>query len=223
MRLRQSLFGVLLALGAGYQAQAQPMLYAQHLPEGTVYIRLANALPGAAAVKTDFAGTISLGSADASRISPYFVAGNAGGKAVALSVTGSQAATVTIHLKSGVFVTVVLHDDAGGVAASVITDKPEYNQLKARLAFYNLSRDCSAGSLTTGGRTVFSAVPTDAVDVRSLNPVDATVTAACRQDKAKPLDLGKLQEGGLYSVWLMRLDGQLRSFVSRATIAPPQS
>ncbi len=42
-------------------AGAQPMLYAQRLPEGTVYIRLASALPDAATVATDFAGKVELG------------------------------------------------------------------------------------------------------------------------------------------------------------------
>ncbi|MEJ1978560.1 MAG: hypothetical protein WDN49_23070 [Acetobacteraceae bacterium] len=40
----------------------------------------------------------------------------------------------------------MLHPDGSGVAADVITDKPEYNQLRARLSFYNATANCAAGS-----------------------------------------------------------------------------
>ena len=221
---RPSSLLALAAMFAAGTASAQPMLYAQRLPEGTVYIRLASALPGAATVTTDFAGAVSLGNADANRISPYFVAGSAGGKTVALQVAeGSKTATATIQPKSGTFITVVLHEKGNGVVGSIITDKPEYNQLKARLTFYNATDDCSTGSLAQGSRAVFPAVAADAVQAASLNPVSATVVAACAGDKAKPLDLGTLEAGGLYSVWMMRLGGQLTSFLARDTIAPPRS
>ncbi len=227
MIVRPNLRGTLLALAttvAAGTASAQPMLYAQRLPEGTVYIRLASALPSAATVTTDFAGAVTLGNTDADRISPYFVAGSAGGKTVALQVAeGSKTATATIQPKSGTFITVVLHEKGNGVVGSIITDKPEYNQLKARLTFYNATDDCSTGSLSQGSRAVFPAVAADAVQAASLNPVSATVVAACAGDKAKPLDLGKLEAGGLYSVWMMRLGGQLTSFMAHDTIAPPRS
>jgi alginate O-acetyltransferase complex protein AlgF len=215
---------VLAATIAAGTASAQPMLYAQRLPEGTVYIRLASALPAAAIVTTDFAGTVSLGNAEANRISPYFVAGSAGGKTVALKVAeGSKTATATIQPKSGTFITVVLHEKGNAVVGSIITDKPEYNQLKARMTFYNATDDCSTGSLSQGTRAVFPAVAADGVQAASLNPVSATVIAACGGDKAKPLDLGALEAGGLYSVWMMRLGGQLTSFMAHDTIAPPRS
>lgn len=223
-RIRAALFASTIVGASIGAAQAQPLLYSQRLPEGTVYIRLVSALPQAASIGTDFAGTVALGNADADRVSPYYVAGNAGGKTVALQVAeGAKTATATIQPKSGTFITVILYEKGSGVAASIITDKPEYNQLKARLTFYNAVEDCTAGSLLDGGRPVFSAVPAESVQARSLNPVQATVTATCGNDKAKPLDLGKLNEGGLYSVYMMKLGGQLASFTAHDTIAPPRS
>ncbi len=219
---RRCLLGSLLAVTAG-GVQAQPLLYTQRLPEGTVYIRLVSVLPAAATVATDFAGQIPLGNADASRVSPYFVAGDAGGKSVSLQVKeGAKTATATIQPKSGTFITVVLQEKAGGVSAAIIVDKPEYNQLKARLAFYNATDDCAAGSLTTGGKAVFSGVAPGGVKAGSVNPVAATVIAACAAEKAKPLDMGKLDAGGLYSVYMMRLGGQLASFTAHDLIAPPR-
>ena len=208
----------------GVGARAQPLLYSQRLPEGTVYIRLASALPTAATVTTDFAGTVELGNTDAARISPYFVAGTAGGKTVTMQVAaGGKTSTASIQPKSGTFITVVLGEKAGAVSAAIVTDHPEYNQLKARLSFYNATDDCAAASLTESGRAVFTGIAANAVQARSINPVAATVTAACGADKLKPLDLGKLNEGGLYSVWLMKPGGQPVTFMAHDTIAPPRN
>ncbi len=220
---RRCLLGSLMAVAAMVGAQAQPLLYTQRLPEGTVYIRLVSALPVAATVTTDFAGQVQLGDADASRVSPYFVAGDAGGKTVSLHVKeGGKTATATIQPKSGTFITVVLQEKAGGVSAAIIVDKPEYNQLKARLTFYNATDDCTNGSLTTGGKAVFSGVAPEGVKAGSVNPVAATVIAACAAEKAKPLDMGKLDAGGLYSVYMMKLGGQLASLTAHDLIAPPR-
>ncbi len=215
-------FALLLACTAG--AGAQVLLYAQRLPEGTVYIRLANALPGAASIQTDFAGKVDLGGDGAARVSPYFVAEKAGGQKVALQVTeGGKTATATIEPKSGSYITVVLHPSATGVTAAIVTDKPEFNQLKARLTFYNATADCTAGSLAEGsGRAIFSAVAPNAAQARSINPVAAVVTAGCTAGKVAPLDLGKLNEGGLYSVWMMQPGGKLTAFLVHDTIAPPR-
>ena len=212
-----------LAVSAIPPANAQPQLYSQRLPEGTVYMRLASALAAPATVDTDFAGPVDLGNTDATRISPYFVAGSAGGKTVSLQVRqAGKTMTATVQPKSGSFITVVLAEKADGVTAAIVTDHPDYNQLKARLTFYNATGDCPNGSLAAGGRSVFTGVPADGGRALSVNPANATVEAACGAEKAKPLDLGKLEEGGLYSVWMMKLGGHLTSFMARDTIAPPR-
>ena len=134
-----------------------------------------------------------------------------------------KTATATFQPKSGTFITLVLHQKADGVTTAIVTDKPEYNQLKARLSFYNATPDCAAGSLSEQvGRPVFSNLPPDSGQARSINPVAATVTAACGGGKAPPLSLGQLEAGGLYSVWMMRPAGQLVTFVAHDTIAPPR-
>lgn len=204
--------------------RAQVPLYAQSLPEGTVYIRLVNALPDAAAVQTDFAGKVSLGADGAARISPYYVAGNAGGRSVTLQVTqAGKTATARFAPRSGSFVTVVLEDKGGVLTAAEITDKPEYNQLRARLSFYNATPGCNAGSLADpSGKAIFSEMPPNSGQARSINPVAAKVVASCAAGKT-PLDLGQLEPGGLYSVWMMQPAGSLIAFVAHDTIAPPQT
>lgn len=216
---------ILSGLAAAGHAAAQPMLYAQRLPEGTVYVRLASALPDTATIGTPFAGTVTLGNDGAARISPYFVAGSIGGTKVALQVTeGAASAVANFEPKSGTFITVVLHQQGSAITTTIITDKPEYNQLKARLTFYNATEDCAAGSLADGaGRPVFQALAPGSVQARAINPVTATVTAACATGHAAPLSLGQLDAGGLYSVWMMRPAGQLIAFMAKDTIAPPRS
>jgi hypothetical protein len=205
-------------------AAAQIPLYAQRLPDSTVYVRFANALPQPASVGTGFAGSVALGAHGADRISPYYVAGEAGGTKVALEVTaGDHTVKASFAAQPGSFMTVVLHPSDGGVRAAAILDHPEYNQLRARLTFYNATPSCVAGALLEGAQPIFTAIAPDAAAARSVNPVaSATVSATCATGRAPPLDLGRLTEGGLYSVWLMQLVGGLVAFMARDTIAPPQ-
>ncbi len=224
--LRNLMFAAGLLAVQAAPAVAQVPLYAQRLPDGTVYIRLANALPDAATIKTDFAGSVDLGGKDAARISPYFVAGSAGGKMVTLAVTqGGKTTNASFTPPTGSFVTVVLQPKGGAVDAAVITDKPEYNQLRARLSFYNATPDCAAGSLAeAAGRAIFNSMAPDTGQARSINPVAAKVVASCAAGKAPVLDLGQLDAGGLYTVWMMRGDGGApTSFLARDTIAPPRN
>ena len=220
-------FGLVLATLLGFvaPASAQILLYAQRLPAGTVYMRLVNALPGAASIGTEFAGKVDLGADGEKRVSPYFVSTTLGDKTVTLQVDeGGKPSTANFSPKSGSFVTVVLHRAGDKVTASVITDKPEYNQLRARLAFYNATTDCAAGSLAeASGQDIFKGIAPDGVAARGINPVSAKVVAGCAAGKSPPLDLGQLQAGGLYTVWMMRPAGTLISFVAHDLIAPPRS
>ncbi len=220
-------FGLVIAVALCFvaPASAQILLYAQRLPAGTVYMRLVNALPGAATIQTDFAGKVELGADGAARVSPYFVSTSLGDKLVTLGVEqGGKGGKPSFTPKSGSFVTVVLHRAGDKVTASVISDKPEYNQLRARLAFYNATADCPAGVLAeAGGPDIFKGVAPDSAAVRGINPVAAKVVAGCASGKAPALDLGELQAGGLYTVWMMKPEGTLISFVARDTIAPPRS
>ena len=152
-----------------------------------------------------------------------------GGKTVELQIqAGGKTAKASVQPKSGAFVTIVLQPADGGVAAALISDKPEYNQLRARLSFYNATADCTAGSLTeasgaeASGQAVFAAVAPESGVARSINPVTAKLVAGCSAGKAPPLDLGQLEAGGLYTVWMMRPAGELIAFVAHDTIAPPR-
>jgi len=216
---------VAAVLGFAAPASAQILLYAQRLPAGTVYMRLVNALPVAASIQTEFAGKVELGTDGAARVSPYFVSTTLGDKLVTLGVDeGGKTVTASFTPKSGAFLTIVLHRVGDKVTAGVITDKPEYNQLRARLAFYNATADCAGGTLAeASGPEIFKAIAPDAAAARGINPVAAKVVAGCAAGKAPVLNLGELQAGGLYTVWMMKPEGTLLSFVAHDTIAPPRS
>ncbi len=215
---------VLLLVATLGQARAQIPLYAQRLPDSTVYLRFANALPGPAQVQTAFAGPVALGTDDAGRISPYFVDTSVQAGAVTLRLASAgHRATVGLSVQPGSFTTVLLQPGGASITAVPVLDHPDYNQLRARLAFYNATPDCPGGTLTeASGRAIFTAVPSAGVQARSVAPAAATLTAGCGAGSAPPLSLGTLEAGSLTSVWLMRPAGSLLAFAAHDTIAPPQ-
>jgi len=207
----------------GAAAQAQPMLYEQRLPEGFAFLRLANALPGAVTVKPDFGPAVSLGAEGATRISAYLIGEGVADRPVTLGVTeGNTTTELVVRVTAGGSNTVLLQRQGAAPVATVVRDSTEYNQTRARLTFYNAIPGCADGVLAVepSGPTVFSAVPADAMRSRSINPVRAKVRAGCAGRSSPSLDLGQLEAGGQYSVWLMAPAGEPVSFLARDTIAP---
>lgn len=223
-RARRILLGAALLAGLGsLPARAQaPMLYEQRLPDDTAFIRIINALPGEVSVKADFAPAFTQGSTDADRVGPYVPAEKAVGKEQALEITqGGETAKASLSFKQG-YNTVILQRRDGKLVATSLPDSLEFNQLRARLAFYNLIPDCADGSLTLQGsnQAVFTGVAPNATKSRSVNPTTASVQAACGGRQAPVQDLGKLDAGGQYSVWLMAPEGKPVTLLARDRIAP---
>ncbi|MCQ4159162.1 ABC transporter permease [Roseomonas sp. GC11] len=207
----------------GGPAQAQPMLYEQRLPEGFAFVRFANTLPGAVTVKPDFGDPLALKAEGAGRVTDYMVAEDVAKRPVKISLTDARgSAEVTVTIPGGGYNTVLLQRQGEALRAVVINDKTEFNQVRARLAFYNAVPDCAGGALALdpSGQSVFSQVAPGAATARSTNPASARVVASCGGRKAAALDLGRLEAGGQYSVWLMAPDGNLTSFMVRDRIAP---
>ena len=202
--------------------RAQPMLYEQRLPDGFAFIRFASALPAATVLKPDFAdGPLSLGAAGADRVSPYYVGEGVTGRDVKIEVQGGP--VLAVRVKGGGLNTILLTPDgAGGVTATSIADQAEYNQTRARVTFYNAVPGCAGGALALApsNQAVFSDIPALSGRMRSLNPTAAVVRASCQGKTAAELDLGRLQPGGLYSIWLMAPAGQASAFLVQDRIAP---
>ena len=211
-----------LAVSAAPPALAQaPLLYEQRLPDGTAFIRFINTLPGEVTVKSDIAPTFTQAATDADRVGPYVPAEKATGREVVLDIAADgQSAQARVTFKEG-YNTVILARQDGKVVAVNLPDGLEFNQLRARLAFYNVIQGCADGSLTLQGsnQAVFTGVAPNTTKSRSVNPTAASVRAACGGKPAPVQDLGKLEAGGQYSVWLMAPAGTPVTLLARDRIA----
>jgi hypothetical protein len=215
------LTGVVAAPWQGARAQA-PLLYEQRLPDGTAFIRFVNALASEVSVRPGFSPAFTQGVADADRVGPYVPAEKVTGQDLMLEITtAGQISQAGVKFAEG-YNTVVLTQQDGKVVATVMPDSLDFNQLRARLAFYNVIPGCADGSLTLQGsnQAVFTAVAPLSLKARSVNPTAATVRAACGGKQAPVQDLGKLDAGGQYGVWLMAPAGTPVTLLARERIAP---
>ena len=210
------------ALGAGSPALAQPMLYEQRLPEGTGFVRLANATAGQITVKPDYDEATTLGTNGAERVSPFYVSEGIAGRPVRLQVTaGGRTVPVEVRLEGSALNVVVIRGSGDVITAAAFQVRQLYEQQRAVLAFVNAVPDCANGAvaLQPSGQSVMSGVGAMSAQNRAVAPAAAVVRASCASGAAPNLDLGRLQAGGLYSVWLMAPEGQPISFLARDTIA----
>ena len=211
------------ALLTGQPAHAQQMLYENRLPDGYAYVRFANVLPDSVALKpTGITDPLTLGVNGADRVSSYFVVENVAGHSFTTEL-GGAAASVKFELKPGAYHTVLLEKTASGVVANVVTDQVELSQTKARIAFYNTISDCAAADLKLepAGQSIFTGIGPNLMGARAVNPVEnPKVRATCGSGKDVSIDLGPLDAGGQYSVWLMTPAGAPVAFLSKNMIAP---
>lgn len=222
---RLALLAALLAAPlAGPRAQAQIMLYENRLPDGYAYVRFVNALPDKLNLKpVGVTDPLTLGVDGAARVSSYFIVENVAGRRFTAEFGGATPGQAGFELKPGAFHTIIFEPTAGGVAARTLTDSYELSQSKARLAFYNALPDCAAAQLQAepSGQMIFSGVAADAARGRMVNPApNPRARASCGGAAAVALDLGPLEAGGQYSVWLMAPGGAPIAFLSKNAIAP---
>lgn len=203
-------------------ARAQIALYEGRLPDGYAYVRFVNTMALPIDIVVDGLGKIGLGVDEAARISSYYVIENVAGKNI--QVTNGQG-SVGLSLVPGKFHTVLLDGIGTTLSARLVVDVTEYNQLRAKLSFYNVIPTCHSASLILepSGQAVFPAVAFGTMRTRSINPIDkALVSARCDATTLLSLDLGELHEGALYSVWMMAPAGTPAIFLSQDLIAPYQ-
>jgi alginate O-acetyltransferase complex protein AlgF len=212
-------------MGIGGPAAAQQVLYTPVPPKGSAYVRFVNALDGPVKVSPDFLPAQTLGAGAADRVSAYAVVEHVQGRAMAVDAgDGARSGHATLGVAPGSFVTVILRAaGAAGIAVTEVVDQTEFNQTRAHLAFYNATTDCPAAALTLlpAKASVFADVAPGTAKTRSVNPVTATVVAACGGGQAASVALNGLEAGGMYSVWLMtQAPDQRRGFISRDSTLP---
>ncbi len=221
---RRALAGLALCLALPLAAQAQQVLYEPLPPPGSAYVRFVNALGAEVTVKPDFLPPATLGTAPAQRVGAYSAVERVAGRALAVeAAAGGATARATLRAEVGSFLTVVLRPaPAGGLAITPVVDQADFNQLRARLSFYNATPDCAAAGLALApeGPAVFTEVAAGGVKQRSVNPVQARLRASCTGLTAPEFALEGLEAGGMYSIWLMTPGGTPLAFMSRDTTRP---
>ena len=221
MIARRALLAAGLALAAS-PAMAQIALYADRLPDGFAYVRFANTTATALDLVPDFTDKMTVGTEGPKRISQYHVVEAVAGKTLTVAAGGGRA---SFKLQPGKFHTFLITQPGPLLAGTLVVDVTQYNQLRSKLSFYNAAPDCPQAGLVLEpkGESVFKAVAALAMQTRSINPVEeAKVHATCGAAKLATLDLGELNAGGLYTVWLVNEGGKPVTFLAMDGIAPYQ-
>jgi len=217
-----AVLGVLL-LGAHSEALAQAQVYDPVPPRGSAYLRIFNGLEAELQVRPDFLPAQRLGISPEQRVMPFTVVENVANRQLRVELQeGARRGTAALRVEAGSFVTLVVHRAAdGGLAATPITDVPDFNRARARLAFYNAMPDCPAATLALlpSGPAVFDGVASLTTRARSVNPVAAETRASCGERAAAAVPLQGMEAGGMYSLWLIGGPRGPNAFLTRDVTA----
>ena len=218
MRVRATLYLAVAVATMAAGARGQEALYGKQPPRGSAFVRFVNATPGAAVVTTDFQDELHLGAGTADRVGAYTVVERAAARSLTITVKeGGHEGRFTYKAAADGYATILLQQTANGAVAFVpITDQAEFNQTRARLAFYNAAPTCaSAGvGLDPSGPAVFQDVATGTTKSRTVNPVQATVRATCAGQPGPTVALSGMDLGASYSIWLMQPEGKAVLFMA---------
>ena len=211
MRMRATMVLAVAATMMAGGVHAQEALYGKQPPRGSAFVRFVNATPGAATVTADFQDDMHLGTGTADRVGAYTVVEKAAARTLTIMAKeGGHEGRFTYRAAADGYVTIMLQQAASGAVTFVpITDQAEFNQTRARLAFYNAAPGCaSAGvGLDPSGPAVFQDVAAGATRSRTVNPVQATIRANCAGAPGPTLALSGMDLGASYSIWLMQPAG----------------
>jgi alginate O-acetyltransferase complex protein AlgF len=212
---------VCMALGFGSSQAQDPKLYETGPGADASFVRFLNATDQGLEVRSS--SKTSLAISAAKPVSDYFPISSKT-KLKGTLVQGGSQKEIDLKINSGEFVTVVgTAVKASGLDMLVVRENPDdFNALKASVAFYNLVTECKAAGLGAVGRkvSVFDQVASGAMQRRSVNPVALKVEASCAgQALPQQLDLGMLEAGKRYSVFLISGKDQKRLIFAVDTIA----
>lgn len=223
--MRRAVLLAALALATPAVARAQaPMLYEMRLPDGYALVRYVNGTEAPIALRSDFDLPRQLGTDGAARVTSFFVIEKVEGRQLEMEATGpGLAARVAFAARPNTFNTVMLLREEGTLVARAVEDTTEYNQLRARLTFYNATAGCGTATLALeqGNRPVIEGVAQAGMRARTVAPAAARVVTSCAGARVGPLDLGRLEAGQLLSVFLVAPGGTPALVAARDFIAPP--
>ncbi len=212
-----------VAVASPAWAQDQGQVYDPLPPPGSAYVRFVNATGDEVTVRPDFLAPQHMGTAESGRITVYGVAEHVAGRALGVEVqAGGRTGRATLHAEPGSFLTVLVEPGTGQSLDLVpVVDQTDFNQSRARLAFYNAMPGCASARivLAAGDVAVFQDVAPGTAKARSVNPVSAPVKAVCAGEPAATLTLSGMEAGGMYSIWLMQPGGTATAFLARDATA----
>lgn len=216
--MRRLALAMLLSIAA-LPAQAQLFLYDPNPPAGSAYVRIINALDAPLAITSNFGPGMTLPSGTSDRVGPYRAV-----EQVATRTLRLEAADIVAQFSvtPGSFTSVVVTRDGDHAVARPITEETAFNQARVRLSFVNATGSCAGGrlELLPDGPAIFSDVAPGQSRMRNVNPVTARLRASCATLPAVELELGAMDVGGQYSIWLMSPNAQPLAFVARDVMAP---
>ncbi|MFJ7883082.1 alginate O-acetyltransferase AlgF [Pseudomonas sp. NPDC096917] len=121
--------------------------------------------------------------------------------------SGGQALAIDLKVGPGEFVSVFTLPASAGIEQVVVRETPDdFNANKVSLGFLNADKSCADATLRPAGRNadLFTAVPVNSVQRRSINPVSLSVQLVCANaNVGAPLDLGTLKAGDRFSLLLV--------------------
>ncbi|MEG5266841.1 alginate O-acetyltransferase AlgF [Pseudomonas sp. JDS28PS106] len=192
-----------LSLGlASAMACAAPeiaQLYASKLPEGSALVRVVNPSDTPAQVRLNQGTDFTL-SATATVASAFQVVDSR--RPLHLTVNGRE--IKELNAPKNAWVTLILGQDPSAAPRMVIDPPSRGKDLRAELNIYNLAAGCAKADVQlANGASVFNALPLDGQAQRTINPVQATLTASCGQRKSLPFKLAPFKAGDRYSLFLV--------------------
>lgn len=136
---------------------------------------------------------------------------------------GSDSDSVAVKIDPGYFVTVLGFEAGQKLQIREVREEGDgFTAVRASVAFYDLNEDCKQPGVQVAGRSVFlfENVEVGTWARRQINPVPLQVQLTCSgTPTGEPLDMGTLQAGERYSLFLVPGDPARSLFFVKDTVA----
>lgn len=198
-----SLFAASMLFVSATHAEMQ--LYETGPSEESSYIRFVNATDKDISVTSSRGAKVELTARAEGRVSRFYTV-KAGSKLSATVQSAGRKVAVEVAGKPWEYITVVALPDSTMQVKTVKETPTDFNAMRASLALFNLDAKCGGAVMLGGAQraTILSEVKPDTVQRRLVNPIKLAATVGCAgQAMESAVDLGQLQAGERYSVFLV--------------------
>lgn len=188
-------------------AQAEPQLYETGPSEESSYVRFVNATENTIEIiSSNGSAKVELNANTDGRASHFFTV-KAASKLTATLQGKGRKGSVEVTGKPWEYITVAIFPDATAkLRTMLVRETPDdFNAMRASVSLFNLDASCTA-TMQGGAKkaTILEGVKPFTVQRRLINPVNLSATVGCGGQNTK-VDLGQLEAGGRYSVFLSSL------------------